>query len=310
MCISEAREFLNLLFRKVEGEQCLTLTAIHPDRDRGSPSRHILVGNAALDNALEQLMVTNTKYGYGAYFGVATRRVGLSRWQRGGLTKVVSLPALFVDIDRDSRETLADLKRFPFSPSLVVLSGFGVHAYWLLKEPLKENVGRTNQLLGALAKRLHGDSLTVAQCMRLPGSYNTKPQRHHMLCQVKVWRPDLVYEVAEFAKLLPARKPLPPKQVLAHRRDEASSVVNLALIAAVADCFLARGYRRRESWLNGPCPFSHRHKRGDVHRSFGFNTATGYGYCFVCGTLLIRDLCAALGLQPTTYGGLLAASTA
>lgn len=310
MCLSEAREFLKLLFRKVQGEQCLTLTAIHPDRDRASPSRHILVGNAASDNALERLLVTNSDHGYGAYFGVAARRAGLSRWQRGGVSEVVSLPALFVDIDREPREALADLKRFPFSPSVVVLSGFGIHAYWLLKEPLKENVGRTNQLLSALARRLHGDSLTVAQCMRLPGSYNTKPQRQHTLCQVKVWRPDVAYEVTEFAKLLPVPTPPPRKQTPTQFSDASTEAVNPALIAAVADCFLARGYRRRESWLNGSCPFSHRHKRGDAHRSFGFNTATGYGYCFVCGTILLRDLCGALGLQPTYYGGLLTASTA
>ncbi|MBX3085067.1 MAG: hypothetical protein KF716_25765 [Anaerolineae bacterium] len=263
-----------------------------------------------MDNVLEQLLVTNSEHGYGAYFGVATRRVGLSRWQRGGVSEVVNLPALFVDIDREPREALADLKRFPVLPSVVVFSGFGIHAYWLLKEPLKENVGRTNQLLSALARRLHGDSLTVAQCMRLPSSYNTKPQRHHTLCQVNVWRPDVTYEVAEFAQLLPVPTPSPRKQTPTQFSVASAPTVNSALIAAVADSFRERGYRRRESWLNGPCPFSHRHKRGDVHRSFGFNTATGYGYCFVCGTILLRDLCGALGFQPAYYGGLLAASTA
>ena len=312
MCISAARDFLRTLYGTLEGEQCLTLTAIHPARDRASPSRHVTLADTdGLNNALARLAETNTKHGYGAYFGVATRCTGLTRWQRGRVSDLVSLPALFVDIDRDPVEALVDLMRFPFRPSAIVLSGFGVHAYWLLREPVKGAFIEANQLLAALAKCLHGDTLTVAHCMRLLDSHNTKAGRGNALCRLQTLQPDLRYDVAEFARLMPKQQTRPPTRSPAPQRGAAQSgSVNPRLVAAVAAYFLERGYRRRDGWLNGPCLFSQRHHHSDAHRSFGFNADSGYGYCYVCGTLLLRDLCPALGLQPSRYGGLLAASTA
>jgi hypothetical protein len=38
------------------------------------------------------------------------------------------------------------------------------------------------------------------------------------------------------------------------------------------------------------------HKSGEQHLSFGFNKRTGYGYCHVCGTLLLKDLRAVFGI--------------
>jgi hypothetical protein len=43
-------------------------------------------------------------------------------------------------------------------------------------------------------------------------------------------------------------------------------------------------------WLNGPCPYAGRHKHGDRHSSFGINTRTGYGFCHVCGSMLLKEL--------------------
>jgi len=80
--------------------------------------------------------------------------------------------------------------------------------------------------------------------------------------------------------------------------------LNADLVARVTDELIRRRCKWRGDWLNGGCPFPERHKHGDQHPSFGFNIRTGYGFCHVCGTLLLKDLCAALNVHPSDYGGL------
>ena len=56
---------------------------------------------------------------------------------------------------------------------------------------------------------------------------------------------------------------------------------------------------QRGDWLNGPCPYAGQHKHGDRHPSFGFNTRTGYGFCHVCGSMLLKELYALLAMSFT-----------
>src|SRR5678816_3069423 len=77
----------------------LTLTAIHPDGDKPTPSRHIRLGNTpALEREMSQLRKANQQ-GWGAYVGIAPRKRDFGRWVRGSKTDLVCLPALFADID-------------------------------------------------------------------------------------------------------------------------------------------------------------------------------------------------------------------
>jgi hypothetical protein len=82
--------------------------------------------------------------------------------------------------------------------------------------------------------------------------------------------------------------------------------LNPDLVAAVAARLRGAGYRANGPWLNGPCPYPERHAHHDDRPSFGFHTASGYGWCWVCGSLLLKDLAPRLGLEPLAYGGLLA----
>ena len=106
-------------------DACLTLTAIHPDGQHPTPSRHIpLVDQVTLREALTQLDQANA-LGWGAYFAVGLRHSGLTRWQRGGAANVVALPALFVDVDDPSIEALTLLQCATPPPSCIVASGGG-----------------------------------------------------------------------------------------------------------------------------------------------------------------------------------------
>ena len=273
-------------------DACLTLTAIHPDGNHSTPSRHILLHDTdALRDALTDLDKANAQ-GWGAYFAVGLRRPGLTRWQRGGAGDVIALPALFVDVDDPSGEALAKLQCAKPAPSCIVTSGGGYHAYWWLDEPTTE-LYTARHLLRGLATALGGDTLSVAQSLRVPGSRNTKPSRGNALCHVLELH-ERRYPLEAFNGYLPGSIVQRPRSVTSTHNQK--FIPNAGLVAQIADALAADGCKPRGDWLNGACPFPERHKHGDQHPSFGFNTHTGYGYCHVCGTLLLKDLCRVFNL--------------
>jgi hypothetical protein len=276
-------------------QTCLTLTAIHPDGKHATPSRHLrLHDTAALHNALARLDSAN-RQGWGAYFAVGLRRPGLSRWQRGGAADVLALPALFVDIDDRSPDALSRLRGFSLTPSCIVHSGGGFHAYWWLDTPTTD-LETARRILQRLAAELHGDPMSVAQSLRIVGTVNTKPARNKAQCRM-VSLSERRYTLNDFSAYQPA---VPASRRIAQRQVHphgSTTFPHPDLIAQVTAALLAYGCKPRGDWLNGPCPNAGRHKHGDRHPSFGFNTRSGYGFCHVCGTLLLRDLCPALGIQ-------------
>lgn len=147
-------------------------------------------------------------------------------------------------------------------------------------------------MLHGLAAALGGDRLSAAQSLRLVGSVNTKPSRGHAVCRL-IELHDRRHRIDAFAAYLPRPAPRSAPQ---QGRSATSSVPSADLIARVAHALMQRGGRRRGDWINGACPFPERHKQGDRHPSFGFNTRSGCGYCHVCGTLLLKALCPALGI--------------
>ncbi|MEO8391550.1 MAG: DNA-primase RepB domain-containing protein [Chloroflexota bacterium] len=285
---------------------CLTLTAMHPDRQHPCPSRHIPLNDShALSDAMDQLFTTNA-CGWGGFIAVGLRRRSLGRWRRGGLKDIAALPALFVDIDDPAPETLRALRNFRPTPSCIVHSGGGYHAYWWLETPLTQ-VEAAASVLRALSVKLGGDSLSIAHSLRLPGTINTKPERAGARCHLVDLR-DEHYPLSVFEPLVETLPSIPtviPRRLRTLQNTFGQSL-NPDLIAAMADHFAQQGYRQRGDWLNGPCIYPEQHQHGDRHSSFGFNTRTGYGFCYVCGTLLLKDLCALFGIHPATYGGLCA----
>lgn len=296
MCDERDTFFAALLARcSAYPQTCLTLSAIHPDAEHRTPSRHIRLDNlATLQETLAQLDGANA-LGWGAYFAVGLRRQGLTRWQRGSTADIVTLPALFVDVDDPSSDALHRLQAASPAPSCIVHSGGGYHAYWWLDEPTVD-LALARRLLRGLAAALGGDPLSVAQSLRIPSTVNTKPSRHHACCHLIELNPRR-YALDDFTTFLPVS---PPTHITQRHASRQSSryTPNPDLVAQVVEALLARGCKPRGDWLNGACPFPERHKHDDQHPSFGFNTRTGYGFCHVCGTLLIKDLCPALGIQP------------
>jgi hypothetical protein len=110
------------------------------------------------------------------YVGVAVRR-----GEDGTKTGVCRISALWADLDakdgytRESRlKQLADL---PYHPSVMVWTGGGWHAYWLLKKPAEspEELDLAELVMRHLAKGLDSDPVhDLSRIMRVPGTSNHK----------------------------------------------------------------------------------------------------------------------------------------
>jgi hypothetical protein len=311
---AETTDFLSALLARSEAYRetaCLTLTAIYPDGKQHTPSRQVPLDRPdQLHAALRRLFAANG-LGWGAYFAVGLRRKGLGRWRRGGKGDMLALPALFVDLDDPTPQALAKLRAFILPPSCIVDSGGGgFHAYWWLAEPTTE-LDRAKRILQALRGYFSSDALSVAQSLRLPQTRNTKPYRGG-LCHV-INLADHHYTLADFEALLPMsdgqrRKPEKPYTTpqTVHTMHPGRPL-NPALIEAVVDALYWNygGYRKENGYIAALCPCGHRHDVPGKH--FNFDQAHGIGMCFGRhGRLLLKALCAILGIQPTDYGGLFA----
>jgi hypothetical protein len=197
-------EFLRLLFSRCRSG-FVEIAYIAPEGLQLYPRvvtafRPLPVGQIA-DNP--PAILTKNAQGYGAYFGVTVSGVAHPPEQRQNehgreytfyprrkKADVTHAPALWVDVDGvTAEEGYARVCRAPVPPSIVVRSGGGVHAYWLLNQPAVINPSTREEFettLRAMAKATGGDEQTceVARVMRLPGTVNTKPGRDGALCEV------------------------------------------------------------------------------------------------------------------------------
>lgn len=154
------------------------LRACGNTRDRGAVS--------SFEGDVQRFCERHDEPGMGVYFGVATRG-GLKKANgdlSGAKDNVAECPALWVDIDCvkagiPGAAALQALAFLPFPPSIVVNSGGGLHAYWVLEEALDVSRGHYTDVetaLRQLALVLAGDMACaeIARIMRLPGSHNSK----------------------------------------------------------------------------------------------------------------------------------------
>lgn len=300
-------EFLDVLFERcasLRSSARLTFTVIHPTSQQPTPSRHITLDNhLALFDTLQRLSDTN-RMGWGAYCAVGLRKPGLSRWKRGGTADVVALPAFYTDIDDPTDTTLMKLRGARLPPSMIVHSGGGYHAYWMLDEPTHD-LDTAGQVLQGLARVFGGDHLSVAQSLRLPGTRNSKRSRDGALCRL-VEISNRHYHPSDFQPLMPPIS-CPPSQRLATRASilTRDRTLNVELVNAIT-VILYRNYaareQRRSDWLPALCPCGHTRDSPGAH--FFFNPIIGCGRCHGRhGTLRLTDLCPVLGIDAATYGG-------
>ena len=139
------------------------------------------------------------------YFGVYSRNKKSGKSKYCNTTRV-----LWVDFDRGMKELTKEKKVSKVQniiktaglpkPSLMISSGNGIHAYWLLKERQHE----VTDILRAIAKLTGADmnSTDKARIMRLPDTMNVKDKNNPLKCEVLQADYSLIYDFSLFTKLL------------------------------------------------------------------------------------------------------------
>ena len=103
------------------------------------------------------------------------------------------------------------LRKFEFTPSVVIDSGHGLQALWFLKTPFAvQESGEVEGILAGLAKALNADPAVceIARVFRLPESFNVKDPANPIPVKVKFFSPRLRYELSAFESFsMPLSKP-------------------------------------------------------------------------------------------------------
>lgn len=120
------------------------------------------------------------------YFGVCPTGSARGLSERSTAETVVALNALWADFDaKDPRfggeleHALQAVDSLPHQPSIVVASGNGYHAYWLLEDPVMitaDNRDQVAQTVRDWAAYVGGDKAAadLARVLRVPGTTNAK----------------------------------------------------------------------------------------------------------------------------------------
>jgi hypothetical protein len=144
--------------------------------------------------------------GYGLYIGITTRKAQKTEHERGTIKDAMHIPALWVDLDGGE---LSNLTEFEPTPSIILATGGGYHAYWMLKVAQYPNDIHRRTMRG-LAKALNADIKVAefARVLRALGSYNTKPERNMVRVITLRWEPSWRYGIEDFAHLAEVQTPV------------------------------------------------------------------------------------------------------
>lgn len=208
-----AQALLSALWGHLEDGGLVELRPLAPERPKAhtAPARlqhkaRRWLPLADMLTALPAVLPWCASAGLSAYFGVLPRvRAG------GSVDDAGHGAAVWADLDIAPQDARARLQGIPFAPSAVVLTGRGVHAYWLLSEerPPLELAGLTRRMavvLGADMAPTHPAAL-----LRLPGSINPKHAGRPLAGLVKL-EDGRRYHAEDLDEWLPAlpKKPAPP----------------------------------------------------------------------------------------------------
>lgn len=143
----------------------------------GHPPRQLFLDPSAPDTAMPLVAVLRHWRGRHVYFGVASRKDATS----GEMHNCARLAAVWIDLDYKrcpETEGRRLLTEFPFPANIRVATGGGLHAYWLLAEPLdvQADAALIRDTLERLAVKFNADPSVTdpSRVLRVPGTLNHK----------------------------------------------------------------------------------------------------------------------------------------
>jgi len=190
----DARDFLSALWDVVEEECFAELRLI--SQGPGRPKQSFFGYPSELDGLCADAQKASGSQN--VFFGV-----GLRKRRSGKAEDVLCIKALWADIDFKTtplEKAIALIKKFPLKPSMGILSGGGLHVYWVLREMVwEEDLKLIRPLNLKIAHALGGDKAAtdIARILRLPGTLNLKYE-NKPTCKINVWRPELQYNITDF----------------------------------------------------------------------------------------------------------------
>jgi len=132
------------------------------------------------------------------YFGVSTVELG-----KAGKSAIQYIPCLWTDIDfkeTDKVEAGKKLADFKLQPTIIVHSGNGLHCYWVLDKPFKQNkIDVVENLNNSVLHYFCGDRAArdASRVLRVPYTINYKYD-HIPMVQVLLMKPENVYKPSDF----------------------------------------------------------------------------------------------------------------
>jgi hypothetical protein len=158
--------------------------------------------------------------GYGVYVALAHLKNG---WRNK--ENVLTLQWLFAEVDFKDHPSLAPediyqrLVSMPMKPSMIVFSGHGYHAYWLLSEPVDASPGdgqtRVEDALKLACSYVGGDPhvAEASRVLRLPSSHNTRNPGESILVEIRLQELDRTYELSDLVDFWLEAQPIMPPPI-------------------------------------------------------------------------------------------------
>jgi hypothetical protein len=178
------------------------IRVIDPRLPAGDPAkvrqRFFDLSEGGLTTVVQHVTTVAEEGGRDIYFGV------LPRMRRSGKNADVMplTDVLWADLDAKHATggksgVWANVGRSPVSPSIIVDSGNGYHAYWLLRDlvPFED----ASLAMKSIAKRIGGDhTYDAARVLRVPGTTNYKNGEDLHAVRVIAFNPKRRYRWADF----------------------------------------------------------------------------------------------------------------
>lgn len=211
---------------------------------------------------------------HNVYFGVHPARVKGGDHSRATVDTIEAVNCLFAEYDARTRpkaEYLLHMANLPARPSVVIDSGGGYHAYWLLAQtlPLSTEAERARliEVQHAWNEAVGGEKGVndLARVLRVPGSFNRKPERGPDFPMVKFVSCDLAHRHA-FADLEAIAAPVMQRnqQKRATQRSAASPVdIDDAALLDLARAARGTGPLFSRLWDGDTAPYGNDHSKAD-----------------------------------------------
>lgn len=259
------------------------------------------------------------------YSGVCTRTEEAVKNRQGTRDSLLELPALWADLDAKCTGSLeaarAALDRFPSRPSILVFTGHGYHAYWLLEKLVRvpdAGIPRLEAVLRTLQVDVLGmDNVSdLPRILRAPLTWNRKDEAHPVRTQL-IFTSDRRYSLGELCGQLPALTCLPrvderggglvegrfsglervlASDFMAHCRREAKSLSEPLWYAMITNLIGFRGGREAIHELSCPHP-AYSHTETETKIEHALRDAPGpHSYRFIAERGFMSDDLADPGL--------------